>query len=79
MREITESALMSKSLKSPRTCGLWEIGVGLAVDDFGTGYHVSYLPLSSEHPQDRPLFRQQHGEYRDKETLVRTVIGVAES
>ena len=80
--EITESALMSNLAQvSDNMQGLWEIGVGLAVDDFGTGYSsLSYLhryPVNTL-KIDRSFVSNMEND-RDKETLVRTVIGMAES
>ena len=80
--EITESALMSNLAQvSENMRGLWEIGVGLAVDDFGTGYSsLSYLhryPVNTL-KIDRSFVSNMESD-RDKETLVRTVIGMAES
>lgn len=80
--EITESALMSDlSQVSENMRGLWEMGVGLAVDDFGTGYSsLSYLhryPVNTL-KIDRSFVSNMESDH-DKETLVRTVIGMAES
>jgi len=80
--EITESALMTNlNQVSENMKGLWEMGVGLAVDDFGTGYSsLSYLyryPVNTL-KIDRSFVSNMERD-SDKETLVRTVIGMAES
>jgi len=80
--EITESALMTNLAQvSENMKALWELGVGLAVDDFGTGYSsLSYLyrfPITTL-KIDRSFVSNMETD-RDKEILVRTVIGMAES
>ncbi|MDP6943093.1 MAG: EAL domain-containing protein, partial [Myxococcota bacterium] len=80
--EITENALMTNLAQvSDNMKALWELGVGLAVDDFGTGY--SSLGYLHRYPVntlkiDRSFVSNMESD-RDKETLVRTVIGMAQS
>ena len=60
--EITERTLTAQEPQIIRAMHrLKELGIGLAVDDFGTGYAaLGYLPpVPGHHPQDRPLLRQR--------------------
>jgi diguanylate cyclase (GGDEF)-like protein/PAS domain S-box-containing protein len=58
--EVTESSLMSNPETALETMqDLKSLGVGLHMDDFGTGYPPS--PLSLRHAEDRSLLYSRHG------------------
>ncbi len=60
--EITESALVEHPSAATSLRGLKDLGLKLAVDDFGTGHSaLHYLPsIADRHPQDRPRVHRRH-------------------
>ena len=61
--EITESVIMADPMRARGVVArLREMGVKVAIDDFGLGYSsLGYLKnLPVERPQDRQVVRDQH-------------------
>jgi diguanylate cyclase (GGDEF)-like protein len=80
--ELTESVLAREADRAVELVGrLHDLGVSLSIDDFGTGYSsLSYLRQFRVHllKIDRS-FVAGIGQDRGSETLVRTIIGLANS
>ena len=67
--EISEHTVMADPVRATAVLGgLRELGVGLSLDDFGTGHSSLVLPqaAAARRGQDRPLVRGRHGRRRER-------------
>ena len=80
MLEITEDTIMADPVRGMSVlAGLAELGVGLAFDDFGTGWSsLAYLAAAGRGAEDRPLVRVGSMiDDHDDGVIVRSIVDLA--